>query len=163
MITCAYCATELSSRYCPFCEMELKDYQISKNGNRMSSTLNFIPAEVEIFKDTKTLMKKETIELLFLLRYARKHRSDVYNLRINVHRASKQGNDMQEYDTSSYNDYEEATRKVWVIENIIKDRMGYYPKQVTENFLSLYLQRIEESQKKPMFLKTTYKNKEGKT
>ncbi|MEK5109797.1 hypothetical protein MHI57_24335 [Cytobacillus sp. FSL K6-0129] len=153
MITCVYCATELSSKYCPFCEMELKEYQISKNGNRMSNTIDSIPAEVEIFKDTKTLMEKETIELLFLLRYARKHRSDVYNLRINVHRATNQGNDMQEYDTSSYNDYEEATRKVWVIENIIKERIGYFPSKVTEKFIHIYLGRINQSNEKKMKIK----------
>ncbi|ASV70175.1 MULTISPECIES: hypothetical protein [Cytobacillus] len=153
MLTCAYCATELSSKYCPFCEMELKDYQISKNGNRMSNTIDSIPAEVEIFKDTKTLMEKETIELLFLLRYARKHRSDVYNLRINVHRATEQGNEMQEYNAASYSDYEEATRKVWVIENIIKERIGYFPSKVTEKFIYIYLDRINQSNEKKMKIK----------
>ncbi|WP_368502801.1 hypothetical protein AB3N04_00250 (plasmid) [Alkalihalophilus sp. As8PL] len=57
---------------------------------------------------------------------------------------------MNEYDQVSYKEYEQATRKVWSIENKIKDRIGYYPQKITEPFLASYLERIERSEVKPM-------------
>lgn len=150
MQTCAFCATEINKNYCSFCEMDLEDRYILNDGERMKNTINYIPDQSEMFKDTKELKEKETIELLFLLRFARQYRSDVYNLRINVHKAEGQGADMKEYDVTSYSDYEEATRKVWVIENIIKMRVGYFPQKIMDDFLDKYVERIEKSEKKVM-------------
>ncbi|GGJ57351.1 hypothetical protein [Virgibacillus salexigens] len=158
MKTCAYCATELKTDYCPFCEMELSECYILKDGERLKNDIPYFPEQRDIFKSTKELLDLETLELLCLLRHARNYRTEVYKLRILTHRATEQGGDMTEIEASSYSDYEEATRKMWVIENIIKDRMGYYPKKVTEKFLSLYLQRIEESQTKEMFMKKAAKS-----
>lgn len=150
MKTCAFCASEINNNYCTFCEMELEDRFILNDGERMKNTINYIPDQPEMFKNTKELKKKETIELLFLLRFARQYRSDIYNLRINVHKAEGQGADMQDYDVTSYSDYEEATRKVWVIENIIKMRVGYFPQKIMDDFLDKYVERIEKSEKKVM-------------
>ncbi|MFS0753062.1 hypothetical protein [Oceanobacillus sp. 1P07AA] len=149
MKTCAFCATEIHKNYCAFCEMDLKDRYILNNGERIKNTIDYIPDQSEMFKNTKELKEKETIELLFLLRFARQYRSDIYNLRINVHKAEGQGADMQEYDLTS-SDYEEATRKVWVIENIIKMRVGYFPQKIMDDFLDKYVERIEKSEKKVM-------------
>ena len=132
--------------------MDLSDKYILQGGKRLNNAIEYLPDQQGIFKRTKELLGLETIELLCLLRHARNHRSDVYKLRILTHKAEEQGNNMAEINAASYSDYEEATRKVWVIENIIKDRIGYYPKKVTENFLSMYLERIEKSQKKKMFI-----------
>jgi len=134
--------------------MELTNKYILENGNRLNNVIEYFPDLSGIFKSTKELLELETIELLCLLQHARQYRSDVYNLRINVHRARDLGANMDKFDATSFSDYEDATRKVWVIENIIKDRIGYYPKKVTENFLALYLERIEKSQKKKMMMKT---------
>src|SRR5699024_6395742 len=106
-----------------------------------------------IFKNTPELLELETIELLCLLRHARDYRAEVYKLRLLSHQAEAQGGDMDQIKTQSYSDYEEATRKVWVLENIIKDRIGYYPQKVTDNFLSMYLDRIQQSGKKRMIIK----------
>lgn len=160
METCAYCGSQLKDKYCSFCEMELTDKYILENGNRLQNSIEFYPEKQGIFKSTPELLQLETIELLCLLREARNYRSEVYNLRILTHKGKKQAKEegksqdsMNKIDVSSYDDYEDATRKVWVIENIIKDRMGYYPKKVTEQFLSLYLNRIEQSQTKKMIMK----------
>lgn len=160
MKTCAYCGSQIQDKYCSFCKMELTDKYILEDGKRLNNAIDFLPERQGIFKNTPELLQLETIELLCLLREARQYRSEVYKLRILTHRGKKQaieeGKDlesMNQIDNSSYDDYEEATRKVWVIENIIKDRIGYYPKKVTENFLSMYLERIERSQKKRMVMK----------
>jgi hypothetical protein len=77
-------------------------------------------------------------------------------MRIMIHKAKVQNENLssrEEMESVSYQEYENATRKVWVIENIIKDRIGYFPKKVTEEFLSIFLKRIEESEIKPMLFR----------
>jgi len=133
--------------------MELTDRYILQDGKRLDNSIKNYPDQSGIFKNTPELLKLETIELLCLLRHARNYRSEVYKLRILTHKAEDQGGDMKQIEATSYGDYEDATRKVWVIENIIKERIGYYPQKVTENFLGMYLDRIEKSQNKKMAMK----------
>ena len=154
MQTCAYCGSKVEiNKYCSFCCMQLSDRYILKDGKRLSSSIDHFPEKQGIFKNTPELLELETIELLCLLRHAREYRAEVYKLRLLGHQAEEQGGDMDEIKVQSYSDYEEATRKVWVIENIIKDRIGYYPKKVTENFLAIYLDRIQKSEQKRMVIK----------
>lgn len=153
MKTCAYCGSEVNQSYCPFCEMELEERYILQSGKRLSNAIPFYPEMQGIFKNTPELLQLETIELLCLLRHARNYRTDVYKLRILGHKAESEGGDVEEIQMQSYSDYEKATRKMWVLENIIKDRIGYYPQKVTENFLAMYLERIEKSQKKKMIMR----------
>jgi hypothetical protein len=162
MNTCGFCASQINNNYCDFCQMELEDKHITKDGQRFDQSKRFLgyPDRQEIFKSTKELMKLETIHLLCLLREARAYRSDVYKLRYLAHQGKKQAitqggspedlESMNRIDESSYGDYEEATRKVWVIENIIKDRLGYFPKRINEKFLLIYLDRMEKSEQKNM-------------
>lgn len=152
MKTCAYCGSEVKGKYCSYCDMDLIDRYILDNGNRLSQSISHLPLDQDIFKTTKELIQLETIELLCLLRIARKYRSEIYNWRILTHRAESAGGEVNEMKEKSFEDYEDATRKVWVIENIIKDRIGYYPKKVTEDFINMYNDRIEESEKKKMFM-----------
>lgn len=153
MQTCAYCGSEVNQSYCSFCEMELTERYILHDGKRLSNEIPFYPEMQGIFKNTPELLKLETIELLCLLRHARNYRTDVYKMRILGHKAEEQGGNVEEIQMQSYSDYEEATRKMWVLENIIKDRIGYFPQKVTENFLGMYLERIEKSQQKKMIMK----------
>ncbi|WP_347553032.1 hypothetical protein ABFG93_22610 (plasmid) [Pseudalkalibacillus hwajinpoensis] len=91
-----------------------------------------------------------------MLKYARSYRSEVYHLRVISYKAEERGESDQTLEGiqhQSYEEYEKATQKVWIIENILKDRIGYYPVKVTDNFLQLYLHRIKQSQKKRMVLK----------
>jgi|SRR5690625_1046863 len=153
MNTCALCGTELDDIYCFFCEMELDKRYILKDGERLHQSKMFkgVPDRSLIFRSTKELMSMETIDLLCLLRDARSFRAEVFKLRHLRHQAERQGgyNDtVQELEDYSYKQYEDATRKVWVIENIIKDRLGYYPERVTMNFLNMYIDRMEHSERK---------------
>jgi len=145
--------------------MELTERYILEDGKRLNNAIDVWPEKRDIFRSTPELLKFETIELLCLLREARDYRTEVYQLRILTHKgkeqASQEGSnmgEMQEIDSTSYDEYEKATRKVWIIENIIKDRIGYYPQKVTENFLAMYLERIEKSQKKRMTIRKEVKS-----
>ena len=98
------------------------------------------------------------------LHHARNYRSEIYNVRILTHKGKNKAvagssdmENMNEIDITTYSDYEDATRKVWVIENIIKERIGYFPPKVTEEFLSKYLYRIKKSQQKNMFINKAVK------
>ncbi|GIO24324.1 hypothetical protein [Oceanobacillus sp. J11TS1] len=44
--------------------------------------------------------------------------------------------------------HEVVTRKVWVIENIIKDQVGYYSSKVNDTYLVGFIDRIKRSEEK---------------
>ncbi|KMM60806.1 MULTISPECIES: hypothetical protein [Bacillus] len=137
--------------------MNLKPDDILENGQRKTHTLSHEPAPADIYKSTPELLKSKTIELIFLLKYARKYRSDVYNDRVNIHRVKQAGQSneqLEQFQQESYKKYEKATRKVWVIENIIADRIGYIPQEINDRFLFAYLNKIEKKQGKVMMMKS---------
>lgn len=158
MKTCAFCGSEININFCDFCDMELEEKYILVNGERLAQYKDFkgYPDHSLIFSSTKELMKLETIELLCLLREARSHRANVFNLRLLRHKAEEQEGyteQVSDLAVKTYSEYEIATRKVWVIENIIKDRIGYYPQRVTKNFLSMFLDRMKKCETKKMKIK----------
>lgn len=155
--TCGFCGTEVKEKTCGFCEMELEEHQILKNGKRFAQYNKFLgfPSEEEVYKSTKELMQKETIDLMCILREARRIRSEAYKFRKIRHDAEKElgfNEQVQDLDEQTYNEYEYATRKVWVIENIIKERLGYFPKRINNNYINGFVDRIEDSEKKRMFI-----------
>ena len=98
-----------------------------------------------------------------MLKYARSYRSEVYHLRVISYKAEGNENDqaLEEIQHQSYEEYEKATRKVWIIENILKDRIGYYPVKVTDDFLqalSSSYQAITEETNGPKKVKSNRKN-----
>ena len=155
MKTCGYCGTNLQEHYCSFCELTLDEKHVLDAHKRVNHVIESTPDGAAIFLSTAELLTFETIELLFLLKYARSYRSEVYHLRVISYKAEGNENDqaLEKIQHQSYEEYEKATRKVWIIENILKDRIGYYPVKVTDDFLQTYLHRIKQSQKKRMVLK----------
>ena len=155
MKTCGYCGTDIQGDHCSFCELTLDDKHVLEGHKRVDHVIERTPDEAAIFLTTDELLTFETIDLLFLLKYARSYRSEVYHLRVISYKAEDRKSDqaLEEIQQQSYEEYEKATRKVWIIENILKDRMGYYPVKVTEEFLQAYLYRIKQSQNKRMVLK----------
>ena len=164
MHTCGYCSSQIKNSYCDFCDMELGKGEIQKNGCRIQKMLSYEPDQSHLQKTTRDLMKLETIELLFLLKYARENRSNLYKMRVNLHRIKEEGQsneDLDEMYKLSYLEYENVTKKVWSIENIIKGRIGYYPKRLSDDFIEQYLNRIRESDERVMLIskkreKTTF-------
>lgn len=166
MKTCGFCASGITENYCEFCDMVLKDKHITKNGERMNHEKRFkgYPDSSEVYSSTPELMTMETINLLCLLREARKIRAESYKLRLLRHQAEEENGlieSVQNIDEISYTEYEKATKRVWVIENIIKDRLGYFPQKVTNNFLNMYLERMEKSDKKAMIMRKKIYKKEN--
>lgn len=152
MLTCAFCGSEIKNKFCAFCEMELQDRHIMRDGKRLNQAEKFLgyPSSSQIHQSTSDLMGMETITLLCLLREARSFRAEVYKLRLLRHKAEEEtgfNEDVEEIEEYTFTEYEQATRKVWVIENIIKDRLGYFPERVTMNFLNQYIERMKRSER----------------
>ncbi|WP_160037235.1 hypothetical protein [Paenibacillus sp. An7] len=41
--------------------------------------------------------------------------------------------------------YRYWTRKAWIIENILRDRAGYYPIKITDNMLNSIIEQMEKT------------------
>ncbi|TCP24464.1 hypothetical protein EV207_12524 [Scopulibacillus darangshiensis] len=158
MKTCAYCCSELQEKYCPFCDMVLAEKYVMENGERLSHSISWYPEEHNIYKSTKDLLKLETIELICLLKHARAYRGQAYELRRLRHKSELKVGMNEEVESiakASYEEYEMATRKVWVLENILRERIGYFPYRISEKYIQGYLEHIERSEKKQMVISET--------
>ncbi|MCQ6268611.1 hypothetical protein M1K46_23835 [Fictibacillus sp. WQ 8-8] len=158
MKTCAYCGSPVTCQqpkewYCSFCEMQLKTEDIQENGQRKNLLPASQPSLSDLAKSTPELMQLSTVELLFLLKFARKERADIYQQRYVFIRALKEGADeFSEAEQYTFLEYERTTRKCFVIENLIRERIGYYPTKLTYSYIQSLAARMEESSKKDMIL-----------
>lgn len=58
-------------------------------------------------------------------------------------------------EQESGREYEYLTRKVFVLENIIRERLGYVPRKITEAYLLSYLENIKKDKTSSMLLRKT--------
>lgn len=162
MNTCPYCATELElmqsgpykdHAYCDFCQVILgpesehgmyeKD-NIRANKKRLNLvTLEAAQAPIPDMKNY------HTADLIQLLKLARKERAEQYNLLRVLNNAVKHGS--QEFadpaDEQGGN-YLAWTRYCWRIENILKERIGYFPVKIMDDFIVKYEERCKASENK---------------
>jgi hypothetical protein len=111
-----------------------------------------------IDKTTPEIMTLSTFELLYLLKMIRKERNDMYHHMHVFRRASDAGsNDYKEAEKDSGRDYIYFTKKAFVVENIIRTRIGYVPERITEKYLANYLESIKNDKKSPMIIRTKRK------
>ncbi|MDO7285917.1 hypothetical protein Q5W88_21675 [Shouchella clausii] len=147
MITCPYCGTELLDQqvnyYCSFCEMAIPSASIQYNHEREQIFNDFDLCQDEFMLDlyinkrTEELLQLSTYELLYVLRHLRAQRSEIYKSLHTFKNAQ-----VTEYTEEAGKLYEESTKRMFVVENILRQRLGYVPSRVTENFLSKYKEMI---------------------
>ncbi|MCM3571265.1 hypothetical protein [Neobacillus mesonae] len=158
MKTCAYCGSPVNSNgghdyYCSFCMMNLDYGDVQENGKRKNLLPFSQPSLSDLDKSTPELMCFSTVELLFLLKFARKERTDIYKQRYILIRAMKVGADeYTEAEQYTFREYEKATRKCFVLENLIRERIGYYPAKLTDSYIQTLAAKMEESAKKDMVI-----------
>jgi hypothetical protein len=158
MKTCAYCGSSVKlmdryNYYCSFCTMKLKYEDVQDNGKRKNLLPASQPSLSDLNKSTPDLMCLSTVELLFLLKFARKERADIYHRRYIFIQAMKEGaSEFTEAEEYSFREYEKATRKCFVLENLVRERIGYYPSKLTESYIQTLAVRMEESVKKDMVI-----------
>ncbi|MFD4932153.1 hypothetical protein ACFWMS_25320 [Peribacillus butanolivorans] len=166
MKTCPYCGSNLEKMdtqyYCDFCCMNLDPLIVKTNGERIDIRVNEAALDVHIEKTTPELMTLSTFELLYLLKAIRKERSEMYSYMNTFYKAGQQqgdSEDFKEYEISSGKDYMHFTKKAFVVENIIRTRLGYVPTRITESYLARYLESIKNDKKAPMIIKTERQKK----
>ncbi|MBD3861124.1 hypothetical protein IEE86_15425 [Bacillus sp. 28A-2] len=140
--TCPYCGTNLKMEkeffFCHFCDMNLKIEQIQKDGERIQVKNREITSAY-LHMTTPELMTFSTWELILLLREARKIRTSLYkrNFESKIHKETQKGDELLQ-------SYKLSTKKMYVIENILKVRLGYIPSNLSESFLNKYQKNIEK-------------------
>lgn len=163
MKTCPYCGSTLEKSsnkyYCDFCIMNISNDIACENGERLKVRVNDFVIEEHIKKTTPELMLLSSYELLYLLRYVRKERSDFYHNLTLFNKAANETDEFLEVGKETGEFYVKLTRKMFVLENIIRDRFGYVPTRITENLLVKYLTDIDKDKNKPMIIRQGTKQK----
>lgn len=157
MQTCAYCGSGVepvgNGLYCSFCDMEVYQDDVQTNGRRRP-----VQAEETVLlsfaeRSTQEIMEKDSYYLILLLRLVRDERKRAYNLLRIVNKGAAVQPDtaaLQAGQDEGAKNYKYWTRKAWIIENILRDRAGYYPAKITDGLLSGILEQVQESNEKPM-------------
>lgn len=138
MKTCKYCGnnlTELKDNkyFCNFCELEFLKSETEEDGSRPKQSVFELP----IIEDPKELTQRSTTDLLnektvtlyYLLRSARKLKDEFYK--------------SENFEMTAL-----MHKKAMVIENILLEKEGKYPKRITNSLLKQKRQSIQEFEEK---------------
>ena len=140
---CSYCKTEnpKGTTICNFCEADLTLERPKINPMLDETAVNFKKHELESL---------HTYDLLLILRHLRAERSDYYRIMQSVRKApdeAKKDNyeELNEYGQKLYRD---LTARQNVVQELLIDRMGYYPQRVDNKLLYALKRRIEHSERR---------------
>lgn len=151
-ITCSYCGSSLGSgssqggkSYCGFCQM---DVEPSINGERIDhyKEAPYISHD-HIKMNTPQLLQQNTKTLLHLLKFMREERTSHFNSMRVLKEACRRypdSSDFKNAEKEASEMYEHITRKCNVTETILRDRLGYIPKKITNDMLINYHARCQE-------------------
>lgn len=168
MNTCPYCATELDvlkgeykgNAVCSFCGNIMFGStpwgNYSQDGHRinqrkMKEAIFIKDAEKPLYE----LVTYHTYDLLVCLRLVRLERSETYDALKTFNKASDQLSSeemlqFKEVTAETGEQYEYWTRKAWQLENILMDRMGYFPERIDDQMLARVKESSLKAQKKIM-------------
>lgn len=149
MKTCPYCGSELETIFCSFCDLEVVPVENGQRGVKF--TPQPLVTERAMNCTTKELLDFHTFDLLQLLKLLREERRKYFDLVRTFKVANAE--EFREVEKETGDEYEVITRKVWVVENILRERIGYIPQKVTVQLLQTIAQRIQQDDKKLMFIK----------
>ncbi|MCQ6267779.1 hypothetical protein M1K46_19305 [Fictibacillus sp. WQ 8-8] len=153
MKTCPYCGSMVENREdhheCSFCEMVISFEDVQEDGKRKNVMPDHQPDIEDVHKTTPALMTYSTIELLYLLKIARSERFKTYESRRSILRALNHREDAyyRQGEKELYEQYNYWTRKCFVLENLVRDRQGYFPTKLSASYLEYLLFKIEKSSK----------------
>jgi hypothetical protein len=139
--------------------MKLDATIVKENRERLDIRFREFALDAHIDKTTPEMMTLCTFELLCLLKMIRKERTDMYHHLHVFRRAGEDGsNDFKEAEVESGRDYMYFTKKAFVVENIIRSRLGFVPERITESYLGWYLDNIKKDKKSgPMIIRVKRK------
>src|SRR5699024_10496155 len=135
---CSYCKTKNPKdiTICNFCEANL----VAERPN-----IHPMLSEDMAYLSKPQLEKLHTYDLLLILRHLRAERTDYYRIMQSVRKAPDEIKNDNYEETNEYGQklYRDLTARQNVIQELLVDRMGYYPKRVDDKLLHALNQRIE--------------------
>ncbi|WP_144487956.1 hypothetical protein [Bacillus pumilus] len=142
--TCPYCGSGLHDEkdhyFCDFCVMEISKDQAQMGGHRIHETHQKVdPSDLK--KTTPELMTYSTWSLILLLKEARKLRASFYK-ELSIGRSKSRGVRDKERVDDVAAEYQEITKRMYIIENILKKRLSYIPERLTDNYLSKHEEQM---------------------
>ncbi len=155
MPTCPFCGSPLDAAtehyFCSFCDMEIPATSIQQNGfRRQLPPLERVSSLEDAKQSTQVLLTKDSHYLIHLLRLVREERTKVYNYLRLFNKVEDRPSDLEKDKIETGNVYEYWTRKAWIIENILRDRSGFYPERITDGYLTGLASNMIQSNKKTM-------------
>lgn len=131
---CPYCQTENEQKkICFFCGADLV-----KDRPKMKQNLS----EDEAYQPQPILATYHTYDLLIMLQYLRKQRTDNYKLMQTVRKAPKEVAMPEDTISFAEEQYRHDTAYMRVIEGILIDRIGYKPKRIDNKLLGALQAKI---------------------
>ncbi|MED1738150.1 hypothetical protein P4U97_01195 [Bacillus swezeyi] len=171
MKTCPYCGSKVEKLdhlryYCEFCTMNIPSDLVKEDGVRISVIYKERASKKDLEKTTPELMLLPTVDLLFLLKEVRKVRTDTTNEIRKLKKEIQNVGSVSSSDREAYEllneDYIFFSKKMYVIENIIKTRLGYIPPRLDKPFFEKYLKNVKNKKKnfEPMNVYSKYENQD---
>ncbi len=149
MHTCGFCGSPVhvpasEAVYCSFCKMDLFPEDIQKDGHRKSVLAAAEPLLGDAENPTPVLMEFNTLHLIRLLRLVRAERKERYNLMRIILKGIEEQPELHTAKDTAKDLYEYWSRKVWVIENILRERSSVFPVKISDDYLDTMIKQIEK-------------------
>jgi hypothetical protein len=139
--------------------MEIDPRIIKENRERLDVPLREFTLDSQMDQTTPELMMLSTFELLNLLKVLQKECEDIdHSISLYRHASQPSIHDTHEAEKETGFNYMYYTKKVFVVENIIRCRLGYVPHPITDDFLLEYWERIQNDQTEPMIIRTKHQS-----
>jgi ABC-type taurine transport system substrate-binding protein len=138
-VICPYCKTESKdTKVCDFCEADLEAER---------PTLDPWLSDDAINQTQPQLAQRHTYDLMRLLSHVRSERTKWYKTMQDVRKASKE-TPMDDSQVDFFvNEYKTLTARKNIIEQLLVDRMGYYPDRIDSKLLQALKSKIERTSK----------------
>lgn len=135
-MNCTYCQTnQENKKICSFCEADLTQTRPQKKQ---------ILSQEEAYQTQPKLAKYHTYDLLLFLSDLRAERTDMYKIMQLVRKAPQESktDESEGINQDGQRMYREITAQKNIIEQILVDRMGYYPKRIDKKLLNALNSKI---------------------
>lgn len=162
---CPYCASEQKIRNgvllpkCDFCGADLRDKNtgclrlVSDKGERF----NFQKMKTNIFEEhamqsVEILKTYHSFDLYILLKEIREKRELLYMGYEIFLKAAKQDIEFEKNAEKELLVFNDWTRRMYVIENILIERQGYFPSNITDKVLQYMWDQMKHSKQNKMIV-----------
>lgn len=136
---CSYCKTKTQNHEtCDFCKADLTAERPKIDPMLDDSKANYSQPQLE---------KLHTYDLLLILKHLRAERTSMYKTMQSVRKAPEEAKNDNYDELNEYGQelYREITARQNVVQELLVDRMGYYPKRIDDKLLNALYEKIERN------------------